>query len=232
MKTWRMTAMLGLAFVSGCWTVRETEHVPVQVGSMPAGKDVKVLLAGFDATVTRYDVAYGYTTMTGVGPSWYDRFGRSYGGGFRTTTYSTTEFVPRTESTPTYRNRATDALERAGCILKTTSPAYRLEVRFSGPYSESGDGWASFGWMVCTLFTAEYAGQAWRAELLIHDLKTGKLVLNREFVQRDEAVVWGPIPLFSPSGSDRTSSAVQKHLCLTALTDEAVAAATAFFAGR
>ena len=131
-----------------------------------------------------------------------------------------------------FRDRAADALERAGCILKTKDPQYQVEVRFEGPYSEDGDGWASFGWMVCTIFTADYNAVNWNAKLRIHDLASGKLVYAKDFVERDEAVVWGPIPIFSPAGSDRNSNAVMKQICLMALTDKAVAEALSFFSGR
>jgi len=141
---------------------------------------------------------------------------------------STTEYLPQTETTAVYRNRATDGLEHAGCILRAKDPQYRVEVRFEGPYDEPGDGWATFGWTVCTLLTADYGAQDWTAKLRIHDLKTGKLVYEKDHVQRYEAVVWGPIPFFSPLGSDCTSSHVMQDWCLTALTDVAVADALTF----
>lgn len=223
-------ALLAVLF-AGCWTVRETEHPSAQVTALPAGKELHVQVAGFDATVTSYDTAYTYSTVTDWHGPWYGRRGW-YGGGWGTSTCSTTSFVPRTEKTSVFRDRAMDAFERAGCILKTKDPLYQVEVRFDGPFSEDGDGWATFGWMVCTLFTAEYGGQTWTARLRIHDLKSGKLVFSSDLVERDEAVVWGPIPIFSPGSSDRNSPAVMKGLCLTVLTDRAVAEAMSFFASR
>ena len=217
--------------LSGCWTVSEAEHPAVPMTALPAGKELHVQVAGFDATFTSYDTAYSYSTATGWSGPWYGRRGW-YGGGLHSTTYSTTSFSPRPERTSVFRDRAADALERAGCILKTKDPQYQIDVRFVGPYSEDGDGWATFGWVVCTLFTADYGAANWNAKLRIHDLKSGKLVYAKDFVERDEAVVWGPIPFFSPSGSDRTSGSVMKSICLTALTDKAVAEALSFLAGR
>ena len=217
--------------LAGCWTVRETDHPAVEVAKLPEGKDVKVQVAGFDMTVTTYETAYGYGTATTFGDSYYGRRGRYYGG-FGTTTYQTTEFIPHTEATSVYRDRATDALERAGCILQTKDPQYRVEVRFEGPFSESGDGWATAGWMICTIFTAEFGAQDWSAKLKIHDMKTGKMIHEKDFTERDEAVVWGPIPIFSPACNSRTSSGVMKENCLIALTDRAVAEAVAFLSGR
>ena len=222
------TALLVLA---GCWTVRETPPPAVTVQALPTGKDLKVQVAGFDALVTTYEAAYGYTTVSGFAPR-YDCRGRYRGSGFGTATYSTTEYIPHTAATPVYRNRATDALERAGCIVQTKDPQYRIEVRFGGPFDESGDAWAEAGWLLCTLLTADFGAQDWTAKLKIHDLSNGKLVCDRDLSVRDEAVVWGPIPIFSPSCATRTSGGVMRDNCLNALTDLAVAESVAFLAAR
>ena len=220
-----------LLCLAGCWTVRETEHPVTEVAKLPEGKDVKVQIAGFDATVTTYDAAYGYGSATTFGDSYYGRRGRHHGG-ISTTTFQTTEYIPRTEATSVYRDRATDALERAGCILQAKDPQYRVEVRFEGPFSEDGDGWATAGWIICTIFTADYGAANWSAKLKIHDMKTGKLIHEKDFAERDEAVVWGPIPIFSPACSSRSSANVLKDNCLTSLTDRAVAEAVSFLSAR
>ena len=219
-----------ISLLAGCWTVRETAHPAAAVVAMPSGRDVRVQVAGFDMTVTTYETAYGYTTVSTFGGPYYGRHGRYYGG-YGTTTYRTTAFIPRTEAISAYRDRATDALERAGCIVQTQDPQYRVEVRFEGPFTESGDVWATAGWMLCTIFTADFGAQVWSAKLKIHDLKTGKMIHKRDFVERDEAVVWGPIPIFSPACSMRTSAGVMMDNCLTALTDRAVAESVAFLTG-
>lgn len=218
-----------LLFLSGCWTVKETEHPSVVVTALPAGKEIRAQVAGFDATYISYDTAYSYSTVSGWSGPWYGR--RGWHGGYGTSVSTTTTYVPRAERTSVYRDRATDVLEQAGFLLKTSDPQYRIDVTFAGPFSEDGDGWARFVWMVCTLFTADYDGATWQAKLRVHDLKSGKLIYAKDLVERDEAVVWGPIPLFSPSGSDRTSDATMKHLCLASLTDKAVAEAVAFLSG-
>ena len=221
-----------LLCLAGCWTVREADHPAIEVARLPEGRDVRVQVAGFDATVTTYEAAYGYTTVTGFAPGYYDRHGHYRGGGLRTATYSTTEYIPRTEATSVYRNRATDALESAGCIVQTQDPQYRVEVRFEGPFSESGDGWAAAGWLFCTVFTADYGAADWSAKLKIHDMKTGKMIHEKDFTERDEAVVWGPIPIFSPASGSRNSASTMKDICLTALTDRAVAEAVSFLSKR
>ena len=217
--------------LAGCWTIRESAPPEASVARLPAGKDYKVQIAGFDATVTTYETAYGYTTVSGFGGPCYGRRGRCYGG-FGTTTYSTTEYIPHTVSTSVYRDRATDALERAGCIMQARDPHYRIEVRFDGPFAESGDAWATAGWFVCTVFTADFGAQDWAAKLKVYDLTSGRLVHEKDLAGRDEAVVWGPIPIFSPSCSSRTAYGVMKNKCLTALTDLAVAEAVSFLSGR
>lgn len=218
--------------LSGCLTVGETGHPAVPVGTLPAGRDLKVQVAGFDAAFTTYDTAYTCGTATGFGGGWYDRRGRYRFGGLGTSLYSATTYVPRREPTAVFRDRATDALERAGCILKAGDPQYRVEVRFEGPFGESGDGWKEAGWLVFTAFTADFDAQGWVAKLRIHDLTTGRLVHSMDFTERDEAIVWGPIPLISPSCSTRTSPGTMMSNCLFALTDRAISDAVAFLSTR
>ena len=220
-----------ISLFAGCWTVREAELPKPAAVSLPDGKELKVKVEGFEASVTTYEAAYGYGTVTGYGAPVYNCRGYSRGG-YGTATYSTTEYIPHTESTPVYRNRATDALERAGCIVQAKDPQYRIEVRFDGPFTESGDGWATAGWLVCTIFTADFGAQDWTAKLKIHDLSSGKLIHEKDLMVRDEAVVWGPIPIFSPASASRTSSSVMKDNCLNALTDLAVAEVVTFLAGK
>jgi len=214
--------------LAGCWTVRDPVSPDVPAVCLPKGRDVRVQLEGFEAQVTRYVPAYGYATVTTFGGPYYYGPHRCYDPGFGASTVSTTEFLPQTEATAVYRNRATDSFEHAGCILRAKDPRYRVEVRFEGPYDEAGDGWAMFGWAVCTLFTADYGAQDWTAKLRIHDLKTGKLVHEKDHMQRYETIVWGPIPFFSALGSNRTSNAVMQDWCLTVLTDVTVADALTF----
>ena len=218
--------------LAGCFTVRETPHPEIAIPSLPTGGVLRVQLSGFDATVTSYTPVHGYATVTGFGgPCCHGYYHHCYSGLY-STTVTTTEYIPRTVMTTAFRDRATDLLEHAGCILQTSDPQYRVEVRFAGPFLEPGDGWAAAGWMFLTLLTADYGAQTWTAKLKVHDAKTGHLLFEKDFAERDEAVVWGPIPIFSPMGSDRTSHRVMKGRCLTALTDAAVREALVFLGGR
>ena len=217
-----MLECLVVCGLCGCWTVRETPSPEHAAKALQKGRELRVQLAGFDATVTSYLPVYGYTTVSGWSDPWYGGHRRRWGG-YYTTTVSTTEFIPQTAKTSAFLDRATDAFERCGCILQATDPQYRIEVRFEGPYGEDGDVWAKFGWMLCTIFTANFDAQNWTARLKIHDLRTGKLVCARDFSQRYEAVVWGLIPVFSPGCAEQTSEAHMQNWCLTVLTDRAVA---------
>lgn len=221
--------LAGLALCAGCWTVRETQIAPETFLRLPEGRTVRVQIAGFEATVTTYEAAYGYATVYSAGYPWYGRYGRPYGG-FGATTVTTTSYIPHTSPTAAYRDLAADELERAGCVLQAPEPQYRLEVRFEGPFPRVGDTWAAVGWPLCTLLTADYGAQEWCALMKIHDVISGKLVYSQDYVQRCEAVVWGPIPLFSPSSCNENSEPVLKGRCLSALTCRAVADALRFFA--
>lgn len=219
---------LAMTLCAGCWTVRETEIPSETFVHVPEGREVRVQVAGFEAQVTTYEAAYGYATVVDAGGPWYGRWGRPWGG-FGPTTVSTTSYIPHTSMTTVYRDLATDELERAGCVLQTPEPLYRVEVRFDGPFPRSGDAWVNAGWMLGTLLTVDYGVQEWCARLKIHDVKTGKLVFSKDYTQRCEAVVWGPIPLFSPASCNDNAPPVLKARCLTALTNRAVAEALVFF---
>lgn len=216
----------------GCLTIRETTVPEVLHRALPKGREVRLQIAGFDAKQVTYVPAYGYATVTDFGGPVYVGHGRYRYTGPRTAMVSTTEFIPQVEATPAYRNRAADAFERCGCILQTTDPQYRLDVTFEGPFAESGDGWATIGWMLCTIFTSEYAAQTWTAKLRVHDVKTGKLVLAKDLSQHYEIVTWGPIPIFSPAFDERTESGRISAWCLTTLTDTAVAETLNFLASQ
>jgi len=229
MKRILMLAGLPVLFLTGCWTVRKPVDPEIPVVQLPKGREVRVQLAGFDAQVTKYVPAYGYSTVTtfGGGPHPYCSRSGYYDSGLRTSMVSTTEFVPQLEATPAYWNRATDILEHAGCILQTKDPQYKVEVRFEGPFDEPGDTWAAVGWALCTLLTADYGAQDWTAKLKVYDVKTGRLLHEKDHRQRYETIVWGPIPLFS-LGSERTSGPVMQDWCLSMLTETTAADALTF----
>ena len=211
-----------VAALSGCWTLRETEYPKTSVTALPQGKELKVQLAGFDAALTSYVPVYGYETA--VVP----RYGRHGYGHYYATTVATETYVPQSSATPVFRDRAMEAFEKGGYTLQAPDPTYRVQVTFAGPFNEDGDSWKSFAWNLFTVFTADQANQTWTAKLRISDLRTGKLLLFKEYSQPYDVLVWGPIPIFSPAGSSKTRFNTIQCWCLTALTDLAVGDATAF----
>lgn len=222
-------AMMSLAF-SGCWTFVQSEYPSVELATAPQGIEATVRLSGFEATVTTYDVAYGYTTVTEPYP-YHDRRGR-YRETWGSTTYRTETFVPRTSPTTVFLDRATEAMEKAGFVLRAPNPHYGVEVKFDGPFMEDGDGSSMVCWSLFTLFTADRGIQNWRAKLKIYDLCTGHLLMEHSYSERYQATVWGPVPFTAIAGTDATSPGKMKGWCLSALTDRAVADATAFIANR
>ena len=224
------TVVLAAALVlAGCFTVSRTEYPAVEVRKLPADREVKVQLVGFDAMLTRYVQVQGYSTVFGA-VSCRDRWG------WRHVAYvpqvvSTTEYVPQTEPTAAFRDRATDILERSGFRLRAPDPRYQVEVRFDGPRTLASDFWKGIGWLVGTVFTADYGATSWSAALRIRDLADGRLVFSQDYVQRYEALTWGPLPIISPAFSEETDESVMQCWCLTALTDRTVSDAIAFLGG-
>ena len=223
----RVVAAACLA-LCGCWTFEQSEYPKTELASAGEGRDVAVRLSGFEATVTSYETAYSYTTT--MEPYAY----RDRTGHFRETwgmtTYRTETLVPHTSTTTAFLDRATDAMEKAGFVVRSPSPRYSVEVKFSGPYEEDGDNAAMLCWTIFTLFTADRGAQNWSAKLKIYDLESGKLLMEHSYEQRYQALVWGPVPFSAVAGTDATSPGKMKGWCLSALTDRAVADATAFLA--
>ena len=212
--------------LSGCVSFNETEYPQVVLPKAPAGKEVKVRVAGFDALITSYIPVYGYATVVG-GDCWYGPHGRYYGGPFATTV-TTETMVPQASPTSAFRDRATDALERCGFILNAIPPDYRVEVHFGGPFVSDGDSAETIAWNVLTLLTADYTAQTWTAKLKVYDGKTNKMLFFKDYAQKYEVTVWGPIPIFSPGASSKTKFNAVQSWCLTALTDLAIADAADF----
>ncbi len=220
----RLIAATVLTTCAGCFTLCETPYPEVEMSN--AGEnDVSVQVAGFDATVTSYLPVYGYET--------YYHYGRGRRWGYwGPSTVATQTFVPQTTATTAFRDRATEILETNGFAVKTAKPVYRVEVAFSGPFVTDADRGIQAAWTILSLISADYGVQKWTAKLKIYDIASGKLLMHHDYSERYQAVVWGPIPLFSPSGSDKTSFNTIQCWCLSALTDRAMADATAFLAGR
>lgn len=212
-----------VALLSGCFVCSETEFPKAQSVALVKGKEVTVQLAGFAADVTTYVPVYEYGTVFPGRPVFGRRRAFHY-----PTTYSTQTYVPQVSTTTVFAERAAEIFEKGGCVLKSADPKYSVEVKFDGPFVSDGDSTVSALWSVFTIFTAGYGTQTWSAKLKIYDIKSGKLVYHKDYSQRYEALVWGPLPLFSPAGSSEISYGSMQSWCLSALTDLAAADALAF----
>ena len=116
--------------------------------------------------------------------------------------------------------------------LYASQPDYLVEVGFGGPFVTDSERCVKALWLLLSVLSADYSVQTWTAKLKIYDNKTGKMVFHHDYSQRYEVTVWGPIPILSPAGSSKNTANAMQSWCLTALTDRAVADATAFLAGR
>lgn len=220
----RAIAAAALTACAGCFTMCETPYPGVEMSSVADG-DVHVQIAGFDATITSYLPVYGYET--------YYTYGHGRRGGYwGPATVATQTYVPQTSATTVFRDRATEILETNGFNVKTTNPVYRVEVAFSGPVITDADRGISALWTILSVLSADYGVQQWSAKLKIYDVASGRLLMHHDYIERYQAVVWGPIPLFSPGGSEKTSFNAIQSWCLSSLTDRTMADATAFLAGR
>lgn len=224
MKTKFIFILLAVLSFTGCFTISETQFPEVVQTSLSPDKNLNVQLSGFEATVTTYIPIYGYETVYTSTPGCYRR---RHG---HLTTVATETYVPQVNNTKAYIDRATDALEKCGYTLQTTTPQYRVDVTFSGPFVSNSESAESLAWTLFSLLTADYGVQTWSARMKIYDISTGKVCLFKDYTQKYESYVWGPIPIFSPAASDKSNYNYMQSWCLTALTDRVMADATKFLA--
>jgi hypothetical protein len=211
--------------MAGCVTFDQTPFPDVHIPSAPKGTDITLQIAGFSASRTTFLPTYGYTTVVGPAPACRGR--RAWG----PRTYTTVSYQAQLSDTPIFRDRATDAFERAGFLTRAPQPRYRVEVTFDGPFATGADHVEAAAWSLLSLLTADRGIQTWRAALRLHDNATGRLVHARDYTQTYHATAWGPVPLFSPAAAGTTDEWAMTVFCLSALTDRAVADAAAFLAG-
>lgn len=223
----RIMAFSAMAILAGCFTVKETEFPQTSVASLPEGKEISVNLQGFESTVTDYMAVYGYDT---VWVSGHPRGRYGWRPGHYATVASST-YVPQVRTTDFFLSRAQTGMESAGFVTKAQQPDYLVKVEFGGPFVTDSERGVAAMWMILSIFSADYDVQTWTAKLKIYDNKTGKMVFHRDYSQRYEVAVWGPIPILSPAGSSKNTANAMQSWCLTALTDRAVADASAFLAG-
>ncbi len=215
-------------FCAGCLAFNQTEFPKVAV-TAAAGAAEKLTLAvnGFETAVTEVETIESFSSV--YVPGYYGR--HHYRPGYYELVPSVA-YVSQSRVTDVFLKRARERFEDAGYSVSTGAavPDYAIEVSFAGPIVSNGDVWSSVAWNLFTVFLFDYTGVEWTAKLRIRDNKTGKVVLSHEYQQRYEAHAAGLIPLFSIASCDETRAQYAQFWCLGALTDRAVADATAFFA--
>ena len=209
--------------LSGCWTFSTSEYPATQLAQAPAATNVTIGVTGFAATQTLYRDVVGYSTV--YVPGYYGRYRCRPG---YVATVPSSYVVAEAAPTDAFLLRARDSFEKAGFSIGATTPELTVDVVFGGPAVDSGDQAAGIAWMLCTVFFCDYEAVAWTAQLRIRDNRTGKLVFHNDYLQRYETKVFGLIPIFGIASCTETTMPYMQSWCLSALTDRAVADATAF----
>lgn len=209
---------------SGCWTFNETEFPRTEVSEAAGKAKEKTLsLAGFEALLTEYEAINGFQTVYVPG-----HYGRRYYHPGYVQTVPVTSYVATKRSSDMFLRRAQDEFEKSGYSLAVASPDITVDVRFEGPIRGTGTELSQFCWRLFSAFLCDYEAVTWTAKLRIRDAKSGKLLFFHDYEQNYETNVFGLIPLFSISACPETSYAHMQSWCLAALTDRAVADATAY----
>ncbi len=228
----RLLMLAPALLLAGCFTISQTEMPVSQMTRAPEGRDIKVALSGFAATLTEFIPVYGYETVY-VDHGWHGRRGRRggwYGGHFETAT--TEAYIPQTRANEAFRLRAQATLEENGFLLRATPTDYTVDVTFAGPFITSSETAAEWAWMLCSVLTTEYSVQTWTAKLKIYDNKTGRVLFHEDYSQKYEDLVFSPLFFVGLAGYTENTFGYMQNWCLTALTDRAMASATAFLAQR
>ncbi|MBR1589376.1 MAG: hypothetical protein IJ658_13770 [Kiritimatiellae bacterium] len=220
--------------LAGCFTIRQTEMPASQMTRAPEGRDIKVALSGFAATLTELVPVYGYETVY-VERGWHGRRGPGprrgwHGGHFEAAPAEA--YLPQTRANETFRLRAQATLEENGFLLRATPADYAVDVTFAGPFVSSSEIAAEWAWMLCSVLTTEYSVQTWTAKLKIYDNKTGHVLFHEDYSQKYEDLAFSPLFFVGLSGYAENTFCYMQNWCLTALTDRAMAAATSFLARR
>ena len=213
--------------LSGCGTVSETEFPVVTTTSAPAGKSVIVRLANFRTGIYDYKMVEGHETMQGAADM------ETVEKGFQQAYVdSKMSWMLQKSASGSLSSRAMVELRRQGFIVDPDRAKYLIEVSFSGPVLPDYDILRMCGYYLCTLFTAENSKVAWSAKLSVRDANTDAMLFEKDYTQDYAITTWGPLPLLSPCFSLKTSGIYVNSWALTALTDAAIADATAFIAKR
>ena len=218
-----LSAIAAVVLLSGCWTFGTSEYPQTKTVAAPASTNVTVAVTGFAASQAWVRDTVSYDTV--YVPGYY---GRRYCRPGYITTVPVRHYISESTPTDAFRLRAQDLMEKAGYSVGATTPDWTVDVVFSGPIRKSADTSVELAWMVFTAFFCDYTAETWTAQLRIRNNHTGKLVFHNDYSQRYETKVFGLIPLFSAAACDESGAGYIQSWCLSALTDRAVADATAF----
>lgn len=228
MNTVKIIAISAAALLAGCFTVKETEFPASSMTALPKGREVSIKLQGFAASVTDYMSVHSYDTVWVHGRP----RGRYHWAPGHYATMTSTTYVPQVRQTDFFLDRARTCAEEAGFVTQAQQPDYLVDVAFNGPFVTDSERGVQALWLVLSILSADYSVQTWTAKIKIYDNKTGKMVFHHDYSQRYEVAVWGPLPILSPAGSSKNTYNAMQSWCLTALTDRAMADATAFLASE
>jgi len=230
MKISKIALLVPCMMLAGCFTLKQTPMPEVQMSRAPQGRDCKVAVAGFAASITEYIPVYGYQTVYVDHGPYYGRHGRRYYGGGHYETMTSETMVPQVRASDAFITRAQTLLEDAGFLIRAPQPDYTVEVTFGGPFVRDDERAVEFAWLICSVLSAEYSTQTWTAKLRIYDTKTGRVAFTQDYAQKYEDCAWSPLFFVGLAGRTENSFNFMQSWCLTALTDRTVADATAFLA--
>lgn len=215
------------AVLSGCWTISETEYPVVSTTAAPSGKSVVVKLANFRTGVYNYKFVEDHETMQGAAdPSTVKReFQQAF-------VDSSMSWMLQSSASGSLVSRAMTELMRQGYTIDPDKAKYQIEIAFKGPVWPEHDVLRQWGYYLCTLFTADNAKVTWSAQLQVRNAETDECLFSKDYTQEYEVMAWGPLPFLSPCFSLKTSVTHVNSWALTALTDVAIADASAFIANR
>ena len=222
-------AVIGLLslVVSGCWTVSETAFPQVEVAQAPAGKPITVRLSNYRTGVYDYVPVEGHEAMSNAcaqaGVEEAKRQQASY-------VDTTMGWGLQNSASGRLVSRSIAELERKGYKIDRENADYIIELKFENEPDDHA--LRQVGYMLCTLCTAEKNEVDWKAHLAVYDSDYEKVLFSKDYVQNYQVTIWGPIPVASPACSKKITVRAGNSWALTALSDQALADATAFIAGQ
>ena len=216
-------SLITVALLSGCWTLSETDYPEIAITHAASTNTISVV--GFTAVLTEYESVHGFRSV--YVPGYY---GRHYYEGGHYEIVPSIEYVPQLRSTDMFRRRAQDEFEKAGFTIAPGISDRTIEVTFEGPIVTDSDDLWKLAWNVGTIFFCDAGTTRWTARLRIRETRTGKLLFHHDYTQSYETKSIGLLPLFCASSNGKLRAEYMQSWCLSALTDRAIADATAFLA--